>query len=93
MTAIRFGNLSVEIAVNTIDGFIHELIDVPVQNGFWVSFTVQDQNGKTERFPLVDRNHRVQIYASYAEALHEAAQKLMRHASTNGKKAMKGGKA
>jgi hypothetical protein len=57
MAPITLGNLSVEIAVNNIDGFIHELIDVPVQNGFWVSFTVKDYKGKVESFPLIDRDH------------------------------------
>lgn len=78
MAPIKVGNMSVEIAVNNIDGFIHELIEVPVKNGFWVVFTVKDQNGKTESFPLVDENHRIEIYQSYPEALHQAAQKLMR---------------
>lgn len=78
MAPIKLGNLSVEIAVNSIDGFIHELIDVPLKNGFWVVFTVKDGNGKMESFPLVDRNHRIQVYESYPQALHEAAQKLMR---------------
>ena len=77
MAPIRVGNLSVEITVNSIDGFIHELIDVPVKNGFWVVFTVKDHSGKTESFPLVDMNHRIQVYDSYPQALHEAAQKLM----------------
>lgn len=83
MAPIRFGKFSVEIAVNNIDGFIHDLIDIPVKNGFWVVFTVTDRQGKTESFPLVDDNHRIQIYDSYPEALHQAAQKLMKH--TDGK--------
>ena len=78
MAPIKLGNLSVEIVVNNIDGFIHELIDVPLENGFWVVFTVKDHNGKTESFPLVDKNHRIQVYDSYHEALHQAAQKLMK---------------
>jgi len=77
MAPIKLGNLSVEITVNSIDGFIHDLIDVPVRNGFWVVFTVKDNSGKTESFPLVDQHHRIQIYDSYPQALHEAAQKLM----------------
>lgn len=77
MAPIRVGNLSVEITVNNIDGFIHDLIEVPVKNGFWVVFTVKDHTGKTESFPLVDENHRVQVYTSYPQALHDAAQKLM----------------
>ena len=80
MAPIRLGKFSVEIAVNNIDGFIHDLIDIPVRNGFWVVFTVKDQHGKTESFPLVDGNHRIQIYDSYPEALHQAAQKLMKGA-------------
>lgn len=78
MAPIRLGNLSVEIAVNNIDGFIHELIDVPVRSGFWVVFTVRDNTGKTESFPLVDHHHKILIYDSYPEALHQAAQKLMK---------------
>jgi hypothetical protein len=78
MAPIKLGNLSVEIVVNNIDGFIHELIDIPLINGFWVVFTVKDRNGKTESFPLVDKNHRIQVYDSYPEALHQAAQKLMK---------------
>ncbi len=77
MAPIRVGNLSVEINVNSIDGFIHDLIEVPVKNGFWVVFTVKDNTGKAESFPLVDEHHRVQIFNSYPQALHEAAQKLM----------------
>lgn len=80
MAPIKLGNLSVEITVNNIDGFIHELIDVPTQNGFWVVFTVKDGNGRMESFPLVDRDHKIQVYDSYPQALHEAAQKLMRPA-------------
>ncbi len=82
MAPIKLGKLAVEITVNNIDGFIHELIEVPVQNGFWVVFTVRDQNGKCDSFPLVDRNHRIQIFNSYPEALHQAAQKLMRPTTT-----------
>lgn len=78
MAPIKLGNLSVEIAVNNIDGFIHELIDVPIKNGFWVIFTVKDDRGKTECFPLVDKNHRIQVYDSYPEALQDAALKLMK---------------
>lgn len=78
MAPIKLGNLSVEIAVNSIDGFIHEIIDLPVKYGFWVVFTVKDNHGKTESFPLVDPNHKITIYDSYAEALQGAAQKLMR---------------
>lgn len=78
MAPIRLGKLSIEIAVNSIDGFIHDLIDIPVKNGFWVVFTVKDKHGKSESFPLVDENHRVQVYDSYSEALHQAAQKLMK---------------
>ena len=84
MAPIKLGKLSVEIAVNSIDGFIHELIDVPLKNGFWVVFTVRDGNGKMESFPLVDRNHRIQVYDSYPQALHEAAQKLMKSADGHG---------
>jgi hypothetical protein len=78
MAPIMLGNLSVEIAVNNIDGFIHELIDVPIKNGFWVILTVKDNRGKTESFALVDRNHRIQVYNSYPEGLQDAAQKLMK---------------
>jgi hypothetical protein len=78
MAPVKLGNLSVEIAVNNIDGFIHELIDVPITNGFWVIFTVKDERGKTESFPLVDKNHRIQVYNSYPEALQDAAKKLMK---------------
>jgi hypothetical protein len=85
MAPIKFGNLSVEIAVNNIDGFIHQLIDVPVENGFWVVFTVKDNLGKTESFPLVDKNYKIKIYNSYPEALHDAAQKLMREKQLKGK--------
>jgi hypothetical protein len=78
MAPIKLGNLAVEIAVNNIDGFIHELIDVPVKSGFWVIFTAKDDKGKVESFPLVDKNHKIRIYKTYREALHDAAQKLMR---------------
>lgn len=78
MAPIKLGNLSVEIIVNNIDGFIHELLDVPLQNGYWVVFTVKDNRGKTESFPLVDKNHKLQVYDSYPQALHKAAQKLMK---------------
>jgi len=79
MAPIKLGNIAVEIAVKNIDGFIHELIDVPVASGFWISFTVSNEHGKTETFPLVDKNHRLKIYSSYADALHDAAQKLMKN--------------
>lgn len=78
MAPIKLGNISVEIAVKNIDGFIHELIDVPVRSGFWISFTISNEHGKTETFPLVDEDHKLKIYSTYAEALHDAAQKLMK---------------
>jgi hypothetical protein len=78
MAPIKLGKLSVEIAVNSIDGFIHQLIDVPVKNGFWVTFSVRDNKGKAESFPLVDKNHKIRIYESYQEALNEAAKKIMK---------------
>jgi hypothetical protein len=40
---------------------------------------MKSNNGKTESFPLVDKNHRIEVYDSYQEALQEAAQKLMKH--------------
>jgi hypothetical protein len=83
MAPIKLGNISVEIAVKNIDGFIHELIDVPVKRGFWISFTISDQHGKTETFPLVDKHHKLKIYDTYADALHEAAQKLMKRNGLN----------
>ena len=86
MAPIKLGNLSVEIAVNNIDGFIHELIDVPLRSGFWVVFTVRDSRGKSESFPLVDKHHKIQVYESYPEALHEAAQKLMKQSGVSGLK-------
>jgi hypothetical protein len=76
MAPIKFGNVSVEIAVNNIDGFIHELVDLPSRRGFWVTFTAKDDKGKAESFPLVDANFKVRIYQSYQEALYDAAQKL-----------------
>ena len=51
MAPIKLGNIAVEIAVKNIDGFVHELIDVPVTSGFWISFTVSNEHGKTETFP------------------------------------------
>ena len=77
MAPIKLGKRSVEIAVNNIDGFIHELIDVPVKTGFWIVFTIKNEDGKTESFPLVDDDHKIRIYDSYADALHEAALKLL----------------
>jgi hypothetical protein len=86
MAPIKLGNVSVEIAVKNIDGFIHELIDVPIKSGYWITFTVSNEEGKSETFPLVDKNHKIKIYTSYSDALHDAAQKLMRNeTSTNGR--------
>ena len=79
MAPIKLGNIAVEIAVKNIDGIIHELIDVPVTSGFWISFTVSNEHGETETFPLVDKNHKLKIYSTYADALHAAAQKLMKN--------------
>jgi len=79
MAPIKVGNLSVEIAVNNIDGFIHEVIDIPVKYGFWAVVTVWDGKGKTESFPLVDKDNKVKIYDSYTEALNDAAHQLMRN--------------
>ena len=79
MAPIKLGNIAVEIAVKNIDGFVHELIDVPVKSGFWITLTVSNEHGKTETFPLVDKHHNLKIYDTYAEALHDAAQKLMRN--------------
>lgn len=79
MAPIRLGKFSVEIAVNSIEGFIHELIDLPAKNGFWVNLTVVDrEDGKMESFPLIDAHYRIQVYDSYSEALHDAAQRLIK---------------
>jgi len=83
MAPIRLGNLSVEIAVNKVDGFIHDTIDIPIKYGYWAVVTVWDGKGKTESFPLVDKDYKVKIYESYSEALNDAAQQLMR--DVNGK--------
>jgi hypothetical protein len=79
MAPIKLGNISVEIAVKNIDGFIHELIDVPVKSGFWISFTISNEHGTTETFPLVDEHHKLKIYHTYGEALRDAALKLMKN--------------
>jgi hypothetical protein len=76
MAPIKLGNLSVEIAVNNIDGFIHDVVDLPVARGFWVTFSVRNDQGKTESFPLVDQNLKIKIFSTYQEALYDAAQKL-----------------
>jgi hypothetical protein len=78
MAPIKLGKLSVEISVNTIDGFIHDLIDIPVKQGFWVVFTAKDEKGRFESFPLVDRHYKIRIFDSYPEALKEAAEKIMK---------------
>ena len=78
MAPIKLGKLSVEISVNNIDGFIHELINVPIKQGFWVVFTAKDEKGRSESFPLVDKNYKIKIFDSYPEALKEAAGKLMK---------------
>jgi hypothetical protein len=76
MAPIKVGKLSVEITVNTIDGFLQEMIELPAGRGFWVTFSVKDENGKTESYPLVDTANNVKIFQSYQEALYDAAQKL-----------------
>ena len=79
MAPIKLGNISVEIAVKNIDGFVHELIGVPLKSGFWISFTISDEHGKMETFPLVDKNHKLRIYKTYADALQAAAHELMKN--------------
>jgi hypothetical protein len=76
MAPIKLGKLSVEIAVNNIDGFIRDVVDLPATQGFWVTFVVRDDKGKIESFPLVESNLKVKIFSSYQEALFDAAQKL-----------------
>jgi hypothetical protein len=78
MAPIQLGKLSVEIAVNNIDGFIHTLIDVPLKSGFWVTFTVKDERGKAESFPLVDKIHKIKLSETYPDALQAAAKMLMK---------------
>ena len=85
MAPIKVGNRSVEIAVNNIEGFIHELIDVPMKNGFWIVFTIKNEDGKSESFPFVDDDHKIRIYDSYADALHDAALKLMKTKKADGR--------
>ncbi|HEX6227152.1 MAG TPA: hypothetical protein VFZ52_22185 [Chryseolinea sp.] len=79
MAPIKLGNITVEIAVKNIDGYIHELIDIPVKSGFWIAFTVRNEQGKTETFPLVDSDHKIKVYNTYGDALHDAAQKLLKN--------------
>lgn len=33
MASIRLGNVSVEITINNIDGFIHEVVELPAAHG------------------------------------------------------------
>jgi hypothetical protein len=82
MAPIRLGNLSVEIAVNNINGFIHDVVELPPHHGFWVSFTVRDDSGKIESFPLVDGHYRIKVFATYQEAFYDAAQKIIRKKGT-----------
>jgi hypothetical protein len=83
MAPIKVGNLSVEITVNNTDGFIHEVVDLPSPHGFWVNFTVKDDNGKIENFPMIDFNHRIKVHGSYQEALYDAAQKIIGKKNTS----------
>jgi hypothetical protein len=76
MAPIKVGRLSVEITVNNIDGFLQEMIELPAGRGFWVTFSVRDEAGKTESYPLVDSANKVKVFQSYQEALYDAAQKL-----------------
>jgi hypothetical protein len=79
MAPIKLGNIAVEIAVKNIDGFVPELIDVPLKSGFWITFTVSNEDGKTETFPFETNVNKLKIYNTYAETLQDAAQNLMKN--------------
>ena len=76
MAPIKLGNLAVEIAVNSIDGFVHDIVDLPAAHGFWVTFNVRNDLGEVGSFPLVDDHLKIKMYDTYQEALYDAAQRL-----------------
>ncbi|RAW00126.1 hypothetical protein [Pseudochryseolinea flava] len=79
MASIKFDNFLIDIAVHNVDGFLQKLLSVPIQNGFWVFLTVQNEHGKKEYFPSVDEQFRVKIYRSYADAIDDVARVLKQH--------------
>jgi hypothetical protein len=79
MASIKFDNFLVDIAVYNIDGFLQEVLSIPIKNGFWVFLTVQNEQGKKEYFPSVDDESKIKIYASYDEAIDDVAQILKKY--------------
>lgn len=79
MASIKFDNFLIDITVYNIDGFLQEVLSIPIPNGFWVFLTVQDENGKKEYFPSVDDDSKIKIYGSYDEAIDDVAQLLKKH--------------
>jgi hypothetical protein len=79
MASIKFDNFLVDIAVYNIDGFLQEVLSIPIKNGFWVFLTVQNEQGKKEYFPSVDDESKIKIYGSYDEAIDDVAQILKKY--------------
>lgn len=79
MAAIKFDKFLIDIAVYNIDGFLQQVLSIPIRNGFWVFLTVQDENGKKEYFPSVDDDSKIKIYGSYEEAIDDVAQLLKKY--------------
>lgn len=79
MASIKFDNFLVDIAVYNIDGFLQEVLSIPIKNGFWVFLTVQNEQGKKEYFPSVDDESKIKIYGSYDEAIEDVAQILKKY--------------
>lgn len=79
MASIKFDNFLVDIAVYNIDGFLQEVLSIPIKNGFWVFLTVQNEQGKKEYFPSVDDESKIKIYGSYDEAIEDVAQILRKY--------------
>ena len=79
MASIKFDNFLVDVAVYNIDGFLQDVLSIPIKNGFWVFLTVQHEHGKKEYFPSVDDQSKIKIYGSYDEAIDDVAQLLKKH--------------
>jgi len=79
MASIRIQEYIVEIKVHKIDGIFHRMLGVPVAQGYWVYFTIQQGNGSRESFPFIGSDNQLRIYPTYESAMDDVAQLLSKY--------------
>jgi hypothetical protein len=73
MASIKIDNYIIDIVIHSIDGMFDKILEIPFQKGFWVYLTVQNEAGSKESFPSIDKDCKVKIYNTYADAINDIA--------------------